>query len=179
MEESDLIRSSRQGDVEAFNALVARYQNEALNFAFRMLGNLPDAEDICQDAWLAAWKSIKKFRGGSFRSWILHIVANDCRDEWRKRKKRFSPSEIPLSGISVTNPQPYDTVSYETIEAVQEALQQLPYEQRLVVILKELNGLSYDEIARFAGCDIGTVRSRLHRGRIMMRNRLQERGFLR
>jgi hypothetical protein len=105
MEDQESIRRSRQGDVEAFNFLVGRYQKEVLNFAFRMLGNLPDAEDVCQDSWLEAWKTIRRFKGGSFRSWILHIVASNCRDEFRRRKKRASISETDTPPLSIADPK--------------------------------------------------------------------------
>jgi RNA polymerase sigma-70 factor (ECF subfamily) len=177
MEEAELIRCSQQGDVQAFNILVERYQKEALNFAIRMLGNLPDAEDICQDSWLAAWESIRRFKGGSFRTWVLHIVANDCRDEFRRRKKRVSISVTDSPPPIMADPKGNTALSHEMIEAVQETLLQLPHEQRLAITLREFNGLSYDEIAKVMRCSTGTVRSRLNRGRINLRDLLRDRGF--
>jgi len=178
MEEAELVRRSQQGDVKAFNILIECYQKEALNFAARMLGNLPDAEDICQDSWLAAWKSIKRFKGGRFRSWILSIVANACRDEFRRRKKRRSVSVTDFPPQAITDQRSGATLSHEMLKAVQEALLQLPHVQRLAITLREFNGLSYDEIAKVMGCSTGTVRSRLNRGRINLRNLLRDRGFI-
>jgi len=177
MEDSESIKRSRRGDVEAFNFLVGQYQKEVLNFAIRMLGNLPDAEDVCQDSWLEAWEAIRRFRGGSFRSWILHITANNCRDEFRRRKKR---ADIPATDIllpSIVDPKGDTASHHEIVNEVQQSLLQLPYEQRLAITLREFNALSYDEIARVMRCSTGTVRSRLNRGRINLRNLLRERGF--
>jgi len=176
MEEAELIKRSREGDVHAFNVLVNQYQKEVLNFAFRMLGNLPDAEDVCQNSWIAAWESIRRFRGENFRSWVLSIVAHDCHDEFRRRKVRATISEgdppITLADSKANH------LGTEITEAVQEALLKLPHEQRLAVTLREFNGLSYDEIKIVMKCSLGTVRSRLNRGRINLRNLLRERGFL-
>ena len=178
MEEAELIRHSQQGDAHAFNILVECYQGEVLNFAVRMLGNLLDAEDVCQDSWLAAWKSIRHFRGDNFRVWVLHIVANDCRDEFRRRKNRTIISITEFSRLTLANPKDNSILNHEIIEAVQKALLQLPHEQRLAVTLREFNGLSYDEIKIVMKCSLGTVRSRLNRGRINLRNLLRERGLL-
>lgn len=157
--------------------LVERYQKEVLNLAARMLGNLPDAEDVCQDSWLGAWKSIKRFKGGSFRSWILSIAANACRDEFRRRKKRVSISITDSTPSILADPKGNAALSHEMLEAVQEAVLQLSHEQRLAIILREFNGLSYDEIAKVMRCSTGTVRSRLNRARINLRNLLRDRGF--
>jgi len=177
MEETELIRRSQQGDMKTFNILVERYQKEVLNLAARMLGNLPDAEDVCQDSWLAAWESIRRFKGGSFRSWILSIVANACRDEFRRRKKRSSVLVADFPPQAITDQRSDAALSHEMLKAVQEALLQLPHEQRLAITLREFNGLSYDEIAKVMRCSPGTVRSRLNRGRIRLRNLLRDRGF--
>lgn len=177
MEDSELIKRSRQGDVEAFNFLVERYHKEILNLAFRMLGNLPDAEDICQNSWLEAWETVGRFRGGSFRSWILHITANNCRDEFRRRKRRTNISATDIPPPSIVDPKADTASRHEIVDEVKKSLLQLPYEQRLAITLREFNALSYDEIARVMKCSTGTVRSRLNRGRINLRNILRDRGF--
>lgn len=178
MDEAELIKRSKQGDIDAFNSLVECYRKEVLNLALHMLGNLPDAEDACQDSWLEAWKSIKRFKGESFRSWILSIAANACRDEFRRRKKRVG---IPITDFilsTLADPKSDASLNHEIIEALQETLLQLPHEQRLAIVLREFNDLSYDELAKVMRCSTGTVRSRLNRGRINLRNIFRDRGFL-
>jgi len=177
MEEAELIKRSRDGDVQAFNVLVNQHQKEVLNFAFRMLGNLPDAEDICQNSWIAAWKSIRHFRGDSFLTWVLTIVAHDCHDEFRQRKVRIAVS-VDDPPMVVADPKANHTLDMEITEAVQQSMLELPHEQRLAVTLREFNNLSYDEIAGVMKCSVGTVRSRLNRGRINLRNHLRDKGFL-
>jgi RNA polymerase sigma-70 factor (ECF subfamily) len=178
MEEAELIKSSRQGDIHAFNILVERYQKEALSFAVYMMGNVPDAEDICQDSWMAAWKDIKHFKKDNFRSWVFSIVANDCRDEFRRRKKRNRILSIGLSPQDVIDSQRDSIRESVIIDAIREALLELPHEQRLALILHEFNGLNYDDIAEVMRCKKGTVCSRLNRGRINLMNVLRDKGFL-
>lgn len=173
MEETEIIKLSQQGDIHSFNILVERYQKEIFNFAVRILGNIHDAEDVCQISWISAWNSIGRFNGGSFRSWILHIVANDCRDEFRRRKRAatLSIDNCPISIMS--NLVDNCAKDIEMREVIQEALLKLPHEQRTIITLREYNNLTYDEIAKVIGCSIGTVRSRLNRGRIKLRNILR------
>ena len=128
MDEAELIKRSQRGDTQAFNLLIQWHQKEVLNLAVRMLGNLQDAEDICQDSWLAAWKSIRRFRGGSFRSWLLHVVANKCRDEFRRRKKRAGHLTIDSPHLAAADSKTNAYSNHAIVEGVQEALLQLPYE---------------------------------------------------
>lgn len=177
MDETELIKRSQRGDAQAFNLLIQWHQKEVLNLAVRMLGNLQDAEDVCQDSWLKAWKSIKRFRGGNFRSWLLHVVANKCRDEFRRRKKMARDLTIDSPHLAVADSKTDAYSNHVIAEEIQKALLQLPYEQRLAITLRDFNGLSYDEIAGVMKCSTGTVKSRLNRGRINLRNLLRDRGF--
>ncbi len=172
-QDNELIRRSQMGDLRAFNVLVERYQKETLKVAVRMIGSLPDAEDVCQNSWLAAWKSIHSFRGGSFRAWVLRIVANACRDIFRRKKQlpEILGTDSLLQNIADSNTDAI--LSLEMVETIQKALIRLPHKQRLAVTLREFNGLSYEEIAMVMKCSLGTVRSRLNRGRINLRNLLQ------
>ena len=160
--ENELIRRSQQGDLQAFNKLVECYQKEILNVAAHMLGNLPDAEDVCQNSWLAAWKSVGQFKGGHFRAWVLRIVVNACRDLFRRRKRNSEifGSDSLLQNVSA--PHSDISLNREITETIYQALLQLPNEQRMAIILRELNGLSYQEIATVMKCSIGTVRSRFN-----------------
>ena len=175
IEEAKLIKLSQQGSVESFNTLMERYRKETLNIAFRMLGNLPDAEDVCQTAWLSAWQSIKKFRGGSFRAWIFCIVSNACRDEFRKRKRKRTMETTLTDCLQPSADCCIDdmVLTREKVEAVQKALLQLPYKQCLAVILRVYGDLNYEEISRVMHCPSGTVKSRLNRGLHRLRDLLQ------
>lgn len=180
IDDSDLIESSKKGDLDSFNELVERYQRMAYNLALRMLGDPGAAEDATQDALFSAWKNIKGFRGGNFRAWLLRITANACRDQLRKRKRHPS---IPLESLPFepqappTSESPEDYVLRREVGAqIQEGLASLPSEQRLAVILCDVQGLSYEEIASVMKCSLGTVKSRISRGRAQLRDYLLQRG---
>ena len=96
MDDIELIRDSQNGDLDSFNELVRRYQKMAYNLAFRMLGDAQAAEDATQEAFFSAWKSIRRFRGGSFKAWVLQITANACRDQLRRVKRRPA---VPLETL--------------------------------------------------------------------------------
>lgn len=181
MEEEELIQHSRQGDVGSFNQLVESYQRGVFNLALRMLGDAQTAEDVTQEAFMSAWGHIRGFRGGSFKSWLFSIVANRCRDHLRQLKRRptvsltaleSDPEGLPPSICSVEN----EVLDKELMEEVYLGLASLPEEQRFVIILSDIQGLSYEEIAQAAKCSLGTVKSRLSRGRAHLRDFLKLRG---
>lgn len=176
MDEDELIRGSKEGDLDSFNKLVEGYQKMVYNLALRMLGDSHAAEDATQDAFLSAWRSIGSFRGGNFRAWLWRITANVCRDHFRKLRRHPSTSlEAMLlepEGLSSSeSPEDY-VLRREMGEQIQKGLASLPLEQRLTVILCDIQGLSYEEIAQVMGCSLGTVRSRLSRGRAQLRDYL-------
>jgi len=177
MEEQELISSSRAGDIEAFNLLVEQYQRLVYNLALRMLGNSETAEDATQDAFLSAYRAIGKFRGGSFKSWILRIAANSCRDKMRvARRARVTSLDTLLekSGDlllenNAESPEDY-VLSRELGQFLNEGLTHLPEDQRLAVVLCDIQGLSYEEVSQATGSSLGTVKSRLNRGRARLRD---------
>ena len=181
MAEDELIQRSCQGDVASFNELVVIYQRSVFNLALRMLNDAQSAEDATQEAFLSAWNHIRGFRGGSFKAWLLSIVANCCRDELRRLKRRpvvplgaleADPDSLPASVGSVED----DLLSLELREEIYRGLASLLPEQRLVIVLSDIQGLSYEEIAQVTGCSLGTVKSRLSRGRTHLRDYLRLRG---
>jgi len=179
VDEDELIRGSKEGDLGSFNKLVEIYQRMAYNLALRMLGDSHAAEDATQDAFLSAWRSIGSFRGGNFKAWLLRITANVCRDHLRKLKRRsFTSLEAMLlepEGLpSSESPEDY-VLRREIGEQIQKGLASLPSEQRLAVILSDIQGLSYEEMSQVMDCSLGTVRSRLSRGRAQLRDYLVER----
>ena len=188
-DEAELIRRSTQGDLDAFNHLVERYQRPVYNLCLRMLASADTAEDATQDAFIAAFRAIQRFRGtqsGGFRAWLYRIAVNACYDEMRRRRSRLTVSlDVPRgeSGqtIDVPNPGPTLEERAQTAElgsAIQGALNALPSDQRLAVILCDVQGMEYAEIAQIMGVSLGTVKSRINRARGRLRERLLASGEL-
>ena len=192
-DEPDLIARSCKGDLDAFNVLVERYQRGLYNVCLRMLGAAEAAEDATQEAFIRAFRSISTFRGalsggrpGSFRAWLFRIGANACYDEIRRRRARAVVSldqaygggegTVDVPGGAATLDEHMERL--EMVEALQEALLRLPAEQRLAVVLADVQGMDYLEIAEAMGCSLGTVKSRISRGRSQLRMLLRERGEL-
>lgn len=177
MEEQELISRSQASDIEAFNQLVERYQRLVYNLALRMLGNAETAEDAAQDTFLSAYKAIGKFRGGSFKAWILRIAANVCHDKMRAaRRARVASLDDLMEELGdfiadndAESPEDY-TLRRELGRFINEGLTHLPEDQRLVVILCDIQGLSYEEISEATNSSLGTVKSRLNRGRARLRD---------
>jgi len=185
-DESKLISRSVQGDLDAFNALVEHYQHPLYNLCLRMLGSPEPAEDATQDAFIAAFRSIHRFRGGGFRAWLFRIAVNACYDELRRRRSRPAVSldkPVGESGRTLDVPNPCPTLEEraQTAElggAIRDALSAIPSEQRLAVILCDVQGLDYAEIAQVMGVSLGTVKSRIARARSRLRAHLLARGEL-
>jgi RNA polymerase sigma factor (sigma-70 family) len=182
-EERRLVEVAQRGDVESFNELVRLYEGRVYNLCYRMLGDADSAADAAQDAFLSAFRNLRSFRGGSFRSWMLRIATNTCYDALRARKRRPSVSldietedeedSAPLQ-IADTAESPDDfTLRRELAAAIQDGLTTLPDEQRIVLILSDIQGLAYEEIAQITNSNLGTVKSRLSRGRARLREVLK------
>ncbi len=176
--EAELLTRSQRGDLEAFAALVRRYQDRAYRLAYQFLMNHDDALDIAQEAFARAYKALPRFRGrSSFYTWLYRIVINLALDLLRDRGSRGKmPIEELESIFQRVAPIPDPSQIMEAREfssQIQKALAKLPLPQRTVVILKDLEGLSYQEIAQSVGCSMGTVMSRLHYGRKRLRELLE------
>ena len=181
MDEPALIDAARGGDREAFNRLVVHYQSLAYNVAYRILGDPDASADATQDAFLSAYRAIARFRGGSFRSWLLRIVTNACYDQLRAKKRRPTTSldaDPELEWEEWTEDEgerPDEFAERQALsEAIQKGLGALPDDQRMVVILSDIQGMRYGEISETLGISLGTVKSRLNRGRRKLRDILQE-----
>lgn len=184
MDETALIESARQGDLDAFNRLVLAYQDLVYGQAYRMMGEGEPAEDATQEAFISAYKNLHNYRGGSFKAWLLRIVTNACYDELRRRKRRPTTPLEPVDedDEEIESPQwladPSETPE-EAAErsqlgiALQDCLNGLPDEFRAVVVLVDIQGLDYIEAAESVGKPLGTVKSRLARARLRMRDCLQ------
>lgn len=182
MDEEALVASARKGDVRAFNQLVLLHQGMAYNVAYRILGDADAAADATQDAFLSAFKAVRQFRGGSFKAWMLRIVTNSCYDQLRAKHRRPSESlddldveEDHLSSLRDPAEQPDEYVERLQLDrALESGILRLPAEQRIVLILSDVQGLNYQEIADATGLSLGTVKSRLSRGRARLRDLLLE-----
>ncbi|HEY7347699.1 MAG TPA: sigma-70 family RNA polymerase sigma factor [Ktedonobacterales bacterium] len=185
--EALFIARSRRGDTAAFDQLILLHQQAVYTLAYRMLGDPDNAADVTQEALFSAYRAIASFRGGSFRSWLLRIASNACCDYWRRSRRHPGDSLEALSGQSEGhdeglaqqfaaderwNPETL-ALRVELQELIQEGLVYLPLEQRLAVILSDIQGLSYEEIASATGASLGTVKSRIARGRAQLRDYLQ------
>ncbi|MGD1995832.1 MAG: sigma-70 family RNA polymerase sigma factor [Anaerolineae bacterium] len=183
MDETDLIQAAQRGNLDAFNELVLNYQHLVYNVAYRMMGDPASASDATQEAFIKAYRKIETFRGGSFRSWLLRIVTNCCYDEFRRRKRRPATSFEDLGDIDEeANPalvnggeSPEQRVEREELATfLQTAINTLPSHQRTVLVLSDVEGMSYAEIAGTVDIPVGTVKSRLARARAHLRDLLQE-----
>jgi len=189
MDEVYLIENAQRGDLDAFNSLVLVYQDYVYNQAFRVLGDEAAASDAVQEAFVAAYHNIRSFRGGSFRAWLFRIVTNACYDELRQRKRKPTTSLEPLddSGEEIESPQwladpsegPEEAlVRSQLANAIQHCLEGLPAEYRMVAVLVDVQGMDYDEAAQVIQTPLGTVKSRLARARLRLRDCLQGFGEL-
>jgi len=178
--ETKLIQQSKDGDLDSFNQLVERYQGQVYNLTLCMLGTSQNAEDTTQETFILAWKDLRSFRGDNFRTWIFRIASNACAGLLRGKRAHKSesmdailPSHNTLT-ISATSPE--DCVLQEGLsQLISQTLLYLPAEQRLVVILADIQGLGYEEIAQVANIPLVTVKLRLSNGRAILRDLLLKR----
>ncbi len=179
-ENQQLVQLVLDGDTQAFNDLVERHQSRAYNLCLRMLGDADAAADVAQDAFISAYKHLPSLRG-EFRPWLMRIVANGCRDVLRSKKRRPSVSldlerdddDTPAMQIADTSDGPEAALMKSELQkTIAGALAEIPDDQREVIILSDIQGLSYQEIADMTGINIGTVKSRLNRARSRLRELL-------
>jgi RNA polymerase sigma factor (sigma-70 family) len=182
MDEEALISAARKGDARAFNQLVVHYQGMVFNLAYRILSDSEAAADATQDAFLSAYRALRRFRGGSFKAWLLRIVTNACYDQLRSKQRRPASSldDLPVDVDHTAylqdpaeGPEDY-VLRRELNRALEVAIRTLPAEQRVVLVLSDVQGLSYNEIVDVTGLSLGTVKSRLSRGRARLRDSLWE-----
>ena len=187
--EKTLIRAAQRGDLEAFNLLIIRYQNLLFGIALRLLNDEDAAADAVQEALISAFRRFHTFRGDSLRSWLARVVVNACYDEIRKKRRQHS---VPLEQFNaegdeietsywLVDAQADPEVQYEAGEletAIQKSLNKLPEIYRVILVLVDIEGLSYEEAANAAHVPVGTVKSRLARARLQMQKSLQGAGEL-
>ena len=181
MDEIALIQSAKEGDLDSFNRLVLSYQDLVYSHAFRMIGEEEYADDATQNTFISAYNHLSSFRGGSFKAWLLRIVTNACYDELRRRKRRPTVPLEPLDDAGeeietarwMIDPgeKPEDQVErIELQHAIQHCLDNLPDEFRSTVVMVDVEGMDYLEASQTIGKPIGTIKSRLARARMRLRD---------
>ena len=184
MNEPALITDAQKGNLDAFNTLVLHYQDSVFNTALRILGDEDQAADAAQDAFISAFKSISSFRGGSFKAWLMRTVTNVCYDELRRRKRRPTTPLEPDTGNGEEMDSPrwladpgmtpdQEAEANEVEHAIQHCLDNLPLEFKTVVVMADIQGMDYIEVASSVRVPLGTIKSRLARARLRLRECLQ------
>ena len=179
--DADLVSRTQSGDLCAFNRIVRRYQGQVVNLAARMLGNRANAEDVAQETFISAYRGLGRFRGGSLRAWLLRIAANASRDVMRRGQRRPETSldeslENPSFQPASEGESPDEFASRHELNAeLQRAILALSENHRIVLVLIDVQGLSYEEAADVIGSSVGTVKSRLSRARARVRDALMRR----
>jgi RNA polymerase sigma-70 factor (ECF subfamily) len=185
--EVNFIAKAQRGDLNAFNRLALHYQDSAYSVAYRIFGERASAADAAQDAMIAAYRNLKSYHGGNFRAWLMRIVTNTCYDELRRQKRRPADAFDDLPGadsddgppVAADTPSPEQvTLQGELRRALEDCIRGLQADQRVVLVLSDVEGLNYQEIADSIGSALGTVKSRLSRARAAMRGCLQGAGEL-
>ncbi len=176
MNDEELVKKSVEGDQRAFEDLVSKYEKLVYSICYRMFTNNDDALDYTQETFIKVYKSMEKAIGkGSFKSWICTIATNTCLDELRRRSKRSTvsldahfdndESNVKLE-IADTNATPIEElIQNEDAQLLKDAINALSDENKAIIVLRDIEGLSYDEIAQSLDISIGTVKSRISRSR--------------
>ena len=180
MDEERLIQKAARGDARAFNELMSGQERRMYAVALRMFGNKEDAEDCMQEAMIRIYRSIASFKAQStFSTWVYRITMNTCLDELRRRKNKPSTS---LDGLLDTGWSPSDerdtpeehAVRAEARTSIQQFIQELPEDMRSAIVLRDIQGLSYEDIAEALNTNVGTIKSRISRGREKLREKIQK-----
>ena len=186
-EDTVLIRAIQTGDMAAFDELVLKHKDRLFNLVYWFLGDYQDANDCAQETFIKAFKSINRFRFESaFSTWLYRIAINTCKNRikssayrWKKKTVSLEISNGSKNGnpcSEIVNGSPTPAMSLEKKERmmwIQKAINSLPEEQNQVVVLRDIQGLSYQDISDITGLNLGTVKSRLARGRLELKNKLK------
>jgi RNA polymerase sigma-70 factor (ECF subfamily) len=186
--DQELLERCRAGDDTAFDDLVLRHQQRAFNVAFQLLRDHEDATEVAQDAFVRIYRSVDGFRGEcEFTTWLHQIVVNLARNKhrwWKRRGRQASVSldssvetvdgEVPMQIAGNTDPPDVQTVKAEFIELLSRRMNELPHKFREVLVLRNVENLSYEEIAEVLKCSVGTVKSRIARARETLRESMKD-----
>lgn len=186
IDDLELVEQFRAGDMRAFDALLARYENRIYNFSYRMVGDAQNARDLTQDIFLRAFRYLNNFRGdGKFSTWLFTIASSTCknalayysiREKYAQRDFYDPEGEGGRESLQLvpdfTNAPEPAAMRSATAEALRQALARIPENYRKMIVLRDVNDFSYEEIARITGVSLGTVKSRIARGRLLLREKL-------
>ncbi len=174
----ELVERARAGERSAFDLLVARYQRRLLRLVLRLLRDQAEAEDVVQETFLRAYRALPRFRGdAAFYTWLYRIALNGARNAILRRRQRGAPQGVTPAQLAapvgeVGTPESM-LLSKQVMQTVDAAMEALPLELRTAIVLREIEGLSYEEIAQIMECPLGTVRSRIFRAREAIARRLR------
>lgn len=173
----ELVERARAGERSAFDQLVARYQRRLLRLVWRLLRDQAEAEDVVQETFLKAYRALPRFRGdAAFYTWLYRIALNGARNAIVRRRLRGAPaplpSQLPAPAPEIGTPEAM-LLSKQVMQTIDAAMEALPLELRTAIVLREIEGLSYEEIAQIMECPLGTVRSRIFRAREAIARRLR------
>ena len=177
-----LVSLTKDGNLEAFNSLVERYQAAVFTLCLRLLGERQAAEDAAQEAFISGYRAISQFHEGNVKAWLLRIASNECKDELRRRSRKDAgasldamlenddgPTEVPDPAAGIGELLERKELGAE----IQRLLMLVPFDQRQAVVLCDLYGYRYEEVAEMTGASSGTVKSRIHRGREKLRQLIE------
>lgn len=182
LDENSIIKRAQNGDTESFALLVEKYKDIIFGICFSLLKNYHDANDAAQETFIKVYKSIKRFKfDSSFQTYITRIAINTCKDEFRKQSKNNAAISIDDDENSVEIRDASDTPEAafekkERREKVRQAILELPEKYREIIILRDLNGASYEEISKILKISQGTVKSRINRARLSLKENLKNNG---
>ncbi len=180
--EAQLIQSAQRGDLEAFNTLVLRYQDIVYAVTYRIMGDPASADDGTQEAFINAYRRIETYRGGNFKAWLLRVATNTCYDilRYHKRRPATALDDLPGGDTDDGPPIPDESISPEEAAqqtelntAIQDCINSLSDDQRIVLVMSDIEGYPYQDIADTVGTRLGTVKSRLSRARAGVRKCLE------
>ena len=178
MDELRTVARAKQGDADAFALLVQTYETSVYRLALRMCGNAHDAEEVAQEAFMAAWKGLPSFRGESkFSSWLYQLTTNEAINFLRKEKRHRAATPLEDEIEPATGDTAHQAAETKALQqALQQALEALTAEHRQIFLLRQMRQLSYEEIGQLLGLEIGTVKSRLNRAKKQLRQNLLQQG---
>jgi RNA polymerase sigma-70 factor (ECF subfamily) len=186
--DADLVSAFKSGNTLAFDRLVLRHKDRIFNLCYRFLGDHHEANDTAQEIFIKAYSNLKSFRGeSSFLTWLYLIAANRCKNRLKSLEYRYRGKKVSLQNLFGGNDEDKESdIEYEgdspllllekkeKMELIQKAIDRLPAEQKIVVVLRDIEGLSYDEIMNITGHRLGTVKSKLARARLFLRDKLRD-----
>lgn len=181
-EVDNLIEKAQAGDIASFNALVLQFQDYIFTITYRIMGESDGASDATQDTFITAFRKLDTFRGGNFRAWLARIATNTCYDTLRRNKRRPQDYLEEMTGtemygeapIPSDEPNPEDEAQRADLNrAIQDCIMNLNDDQRVVLVMSDVEGYAYQEIADSVNTSLGTVKSRLSRARLSVRRCLQ------